>query len=130
MLAKVTCVRFFIYAGEHELDTIMAQKKTPLWRLSLLPYSVCIRYKLLRSVNVTLALGAAKFKSLESRRSGAGSARSNGAAANSLLGGNLAVEIDQDVARLGAFVRADHTAVFEQIHDPSGPGVADAQPAL
>ena len=37
-----------------------------------------------------------------------------------------AVEIDQDIARFGAFVRADNAAVFQFVHDAGGACVAKA----
>jgi len=40
------------------------------------------------------------------------------------------VEVDQDVARLSAFARANNAAIFQFIHDAGGAGVAEAQPAL
>src|SRR2546428_6965813 len=41
-----------------------------------------------------------------------------------------AVEIDQDVARFGAFARADDAAVFQFVHDTRGTRVTEAQTAL
>ena len=44
--------------------------------------------------------------------------------------GAPAVQIDQNIARLGAFARADDAAVFQFIHDARGAAVAEAQAAL
>ena len=40
------------------------------------------------------------------------------------------IQIDQNVARLGAFARADDAAVFQFVHDARGAGIAEAQAAL
>ena len=42
----------------------------------------------------------------------------------------FAVQINQDVPRLGAFAGPDDPATFEFIHDARGAGVAQAQAAL
>src|ERR1017187_5538550 len=44
--------------------------------------------------------------------------------------GAPALEIYQDVARLGAFAGADDAAAFQFVHDARGAGVAEAQPPL
>src|SRR5579862_1064766 len=41
-----------------------------------------------------------------------------------------AVQIDQDITRLGALAGADDAAVFQFVHDARGTGVTKAQPAL
>jgi hypothetical protein len=40
------------------------------------------------------------------------------------------VQIDQNIARLGAFARADNPAILQFVHDAGGPSVPEAQPAL
>src|ERR1043166_3935843 len=40
------------------------------------------------------------------------------------------VQIDQDIARLGAFVGADDSPVLEFVHDAGRPRVTEPQPAL
>ena len=40
------------------------------------------------------------------------------------------VEIDEDIAGLGAFARADVAAGFEDVQDAGGAGVAEAEAAL
>ena len=42
----------------------------------------------------------------------------------------FAVEVNEDVAWLGAFARADVAAFFEDVHDAGGAAVADLEPAL
>ena len=44
--------------------------------------------------------------------------------------GAAAIQIDQNIARFGAFARADDAAIFQFIHDARGAGVAEAQAAL
>ena len=44
--------------------------------------------------------------------------------------GAFAVQVNQDVARFGAFAGADDAAVFEFVHDARGAAVAQAQAAL
>src|SRR5438034_9854884 len=48
----------------------------------------------------------------------------------SLAVGAGAVEVNQNVARFGAFAGADDAAVFQLVHDARRAGVAEAQPAL
>ena len=44
--------------------------------------------------------------------------------------GSFAVEVNQDVAGLGAPARADDAAVLQLVHDPRGSAIAQAQAAL
>src|SRR5690349_13964743 len=44
--------------------------------------------------------------------------------------GAAAVEIDQNIARLRAFARADNAAVFQFIHDARRASITEAQPPL
>src|SRR5579872_6228013 len=41
-----------------------------------------------------------------------------------------AVEVDQNIARLGAFAGANDAAVFQLVHNARGSGVAQAQASL
>ena len=48
----------------------------------------------------------------------------------SLSVGTGAVEVNQDVAWLGAFARSDNTAVLQLVHDARGARITKSQPAL
>src|SRR6185503_4904508 len=45
-------------------------------------------------------------------------------------GSDGGVEIDENLARLGAFAGAQYAALLENINDPGGPGIAETEPAL
>ena len=42
----------------------------------------------------------------------------------------LSIEIDQDIAGLGAFACADDAAIFEFVHDPGSAAIAEPETAL
>ena len=44
--------------------------------------------------------------------------------------GTTAIQIDQNIPRLGAFAGADHAAIFQFIHDARRPRVTQPQPSL
>src|SRR5215510_16114256 len=46
------------------------------------------------------------------------------------VGSDGGVEIDENLARLGTFARPQYAALLENINDPGGTGVAEAQATL
>jgi hypothetical protein len=47
-----------------------------------------------------------------------------------VAGSDGGVEIDENLARLRAFAGAQYAALLQNINDPGGPGVAEAEAAL